>query len=98
MLPTDDGRLRRRLISTLRDSDHGQAIRADLRAALGTLPEWMHAIVRELLRQTEATDLAGHWRARRLGSPLMRNLWHSSNNYIRLYNELNSSSLRGGSR
>ena len=58
----------------------------------------MRAMVRELLRQTEATELAGHWRARLLGSPLMRNLWHSSNNCIQLYNELNSSSLRGGSR
>ena len=94
MLPIDDGRL----VSIFRDSGHGQAIRDDLRAGLGTLPEWMRVIVRELLRQTLATELAGHWRARLLGSPLMRSLWHSSNNCIRLYNELNSSSLRGGSR
>jgi hypothetical protein len=56
MLPADDGRLRRRLVSILRDPDHGQAIRDDLRAGLSALPEWMRAIVRDLLKETETTE------------------------------------------
>lgn len=56
MLPTDDGGLRRRLISILRNPDHGQAIRDDLRAGFSALPEWMRAIVRDLLRETENTQ------------------------------------------
>jgi uncharacterized protein DUF6088 len=58
MLPSDDGGLRRRLISILRDPDHGLAIRDDLRAGFSALPEWMRAIVRDLLRDAEATDSA----------------------------------------
>jgi hypothetical protein len=58
MLPSDDGGLRRRLISILRDPDHGAAIRDDLRAGFSALPEWMRAIVRDLLRDAEATDSA----------------------------------------
>jgi hypothetical protein len=53
MLPSDDGGLRRRLLSILRDPDHGLAIRDDLRAGFSALPEWMRAIVRDLLRDTE---------------------------------------------
>jgi hypothetical protein len=55
MLPSDDGGLRRRLISILRDADHGPAIRDDLRAGFSALPEWMRAIVRDLLRDAENT-------------------------------------------
>lgn len=55
MLPSDDGGLRRRLISILRDPDHGPAIRDDLRAGFSALPEWMRAIVRDLLREAENT-------------------------------------------
>jgi hypothetical protein len=55
MLPSDDGGLRRRLISILRDPDHGLAIRDDLRAGFSALPEWMRAIVRDLLRDAEDT-------------------------------------------
>jgi hypothetical protein len=55
MLPSDDGGLRRRLISILRDPDHGPAIRDDLRAGFSALPEWMRAIVRDLLRDAEDT-------------------------------------------
>jgi hypothetical protein len=55
MLPSDDGGLRRRLISILRDPDHGAAIRDDLRAGFSALPEWMRAIVRDLLREAENT-------------------------------------------
>lgn len=53
MLPSDDGGLRRRLISILRDPDHGLAIRDDLQAGFSALPEWMRAIVRDLLRDAE---------------------------------------------
>jgi Family of unknown function (DUF6088) len=55
MLPSDDGGLRRRLISILRNPDHGQAIRDDLRAGFSALPEWMRVIVRDLLRDAGAT-------------------------------------------
>jgi hypothetical protein len=50
MLPSDDGRLKRRLVSILRDQDHGRAICDDLRAGLSALPEWMREIIRQLLR------------------------------------------------
>jgi len=56
MLPSDDGGLRCRLISILRNPDHGQAIRDDLRAGFSALPEWMRAIVRDLLRKAETTE------------------------------------------
>ena len=51
MLPSDDGSLRKRLISILRDPDHGRAIQDDLCSGLSALPEWMRMIVRDLLRQ-----------------------------------------------
>ena len=56
MLPSDDGVLRRRLISILRNPDHGQAIRDDLRAGFSALPEWMRVIVRDLLREADTTE------------------------------------------
>jgi hypothetical protein len=52
MLPCDDGGLRRRLVSILRDHDQGPAIRADLRAGFSALPEWMRVIVRGLLQES----------------------------------------------
>jgi hypothetical protein len=54
MLPSDDGSLRKRLVSILRDPDHGQAIQDDLRSGLSALPEWMRVIVRDLLQQANA--------------------------------------------
>lgn len=51
MLPSDDGKLRRRLVSILSDPDHGRAIRDDLCTSLRDLPEWMREIVRELLSE-----------------------------------------------
>jgi Family of unknown function (DUF6088) len=51
MLPSDDGQLRRRLVSILRDPEHGQAIRDDLMVGLSALPEWMREIVRALLHK-----------------------------------------------
>jgi Family of unknown function (DUF6088) len=59
MLRSDDGQLRRRLVSILRDPGHGRAIRDDLRAGLSALPDWLRKIVRDLLRQAETTELAG---------------------------------------
>jgi hypothetical protein len=41
MLPSDDGSLRKRLISILKDPDHGLAIQDDLRSGLSAMPEWM---------------------------------------------------------
>ena len=54
MLPSDDGSLHKRLISILKDPDHGQAIQDDLRSGLSALPEWMRMIVRDLSRQANA--------------------------------------------
>jgi hypothetical protein len=54
MLPSDDGSLHQRLVSILKDSDHGQAIQDDLRSGLSALPEWMRMIVRNLLQQANA--------------------------------------------
>jgi hypothetical protein len=54
MLPSDDGSLRKRLVSILKDPNHGQAIQDDLRSGLSALPEWMRMIVRDLLQQVSA--------------------------------------------
>ena len=54
MLPSDDGSLHQRLVSILKDPDHGQAIQDDLRSGLSALPEWMRMIVRDLLQQVSA--------------------------------------------
>jgi hypothetical protein len=52
ILPSDDGQLRRRLLSILRDPQHGKAIRDDLRTNLSALPDWMREIVRDLLYES----------------------------------------------
>jgi hypothetical protein len=57
MLPSDDGSLRKRLVSILKDPNHGQAIQDDLRSGLSALPEWMRMIVRDLLLQANAESL-----------------------------------------
>lgn len=54
LLPSDDGQLRRRLVSILRDPAHGRAIRNDLRAGFSALSEWMREIVRDLIRVAES--------------------------------------------
>jgi Family of unknown function (DUF6088) len=41
MLPSDDGSLRKRPVSILKNPDHGQTIQNDLRSGLSALPEWM---------------------------------------------------------
>jgi hypothetical protein len=56
MLPSDDGSLRKRLVSILKDPDHGQAIQDDLRGGLSALPEWMRLIVRDLLLQANSAE------------------------------------------
>ena len=52
ILPSDDGQLRRRLLSILRDPRHGEAIRDDLRTNLSALPGWMREILRNLLYES----------------------------------------------
>jgi hypothetical protein len=54
MLPSDDGSIHKRLISILKNPDHGLAIQDDLRSGLPILPEWMRVIVRDLLKQVSA--------------------------------------------
>jgi len=56
MLPSDDGSIRKRLVSILKDPDQGQAIQDDLRDGLHALPEWMRIPVRDLLRQSGPLD------------------------------------------
>jgi hypothetical protein len=51
MLPSDDGTLRKRLASILKDADHGQAIQNDLRGGMSAMPEWIRVIVRDLLQE-----------------------------------------------
>jgi hypothetical protein len=51
MLPSDDGSIRKRLISILTASEQGQAIQDDLNNGLSAMPEWMQSTVRDLLRQ-----------------------------------------------
>jgi hypothetical protein len=48
-LPQDKPQIVRRLQAILRDPVHGKSLRDDLQAGLLTLPNWMQAIVRELL-------------------------------------------------
>ena len=54
MLPSDDGSIRKRLISILTAPQHGEAIQDDLNKGLSALPEWMRLIVRDLLRQANS--------------------------------------------
>ena len=81
MLHSDDGSLRRRLVSILKDPDHGQPIQDDLRHGVSALPEWMRAVVRDLLRHinAEGPDPAGKHKVlvrtmpgTPLASPIMR--------------------------
>ena len=51
MLPSDDGRILKRLVAILKDPGHGQSIQQDLRNGLSALPDWMRIIVRGLLQQ-----------------------------------------------
>ncbi len=67
MLPSDDGSLRRRLVSILRERGHGQAIQDDLRSGLPALPEWMRMIVRDLLQQASAGARPASGNSKRLG-------------------------------
>lgn len=55
MLPSDDGRIMKRLVAILKDLDHGQAIQQDLHRGLSALPDWMRVIVRDLLKRANET-------------------------------------------
>jgi hypothetical protein len=80
MLPSDDGSLRKRLVSILKDPDHGQAIQDDLRSGLSALPEWMRMIVRDLLRQAnaEAPPAAEKQKPSRRAAPIIKSVRSSS--------------------
>jgi hypothetical protein len=56
LLPADDGRILKRLVTIFHDPVHGRAIRDDLSNGLPTLPEWMQTIVRNLLQQVNGSD------------------------------------------
>jgi len=58
MLSSDDGSIRKHLVSILKDADHGKAIEDDLRDGLHVLPEWVRVIVRDLLPQASRADQA----------------------------------------
>jgi len=51
MLPSDDGRILKRLVAILKDPRYGQSIQQDLRSGLSALPDWMRVIVRDLLQR-----------------------------------------------
>jgi hypothetical protein len=81
MLPSDDGSLRKRLVSILRDPDHGQAIQNDLRSGLSAMPEWMRVIVRDLLQQASAGESPSVEKAkpsRRAPAPIIKKARGSS--------------------
>jgi len=54
MLPSDDGRILKRLVAILKDPRHGKSIQQDLRSGLSALPDWMRIIVRDLLQRAAA--------------------------------------------
>jgi hypothetical protein len=62
VLPTDRESILSRLRDLLAEAPHGPAIRADLREGFAMLPQWMQAVVRELLEDAGRDDAAG-WRA-----------------------------------
>jgi hypothetical protein len=58
MLPSDDGRILKRLGAILKDPHHGQSIQQDWRNGLSALPDWMRIIVRGLLQQASGKGTA----------------------------------------
>jgi hypothetical protein len=81
MLPSDDESLIKRLVSILKDPDHGQAIQNDLRSGLSALPEWMRVIVRDLLQQANAGESPSAEKAkpsRRAPAPIIKKARGSS--------------------
>jgi hypothetical protein len=56
VLPSDDGRILKRLAAILKDPGHGQAIQQDLRSGLSALPDWMRVIVRDLFRHANEKE------------------------------------------
>jgi hypothetical protein len=55
LLSSDDGSIRTRLVRILKDPVHGPAIQSDLRNGFHALPDWMQALVRELLQQASTS-------------------------------------------
>jgi len=49
MIPSNNGSIRKRLVSILKDADHAQAIQDDLRGGLHALPEWMRGFTLTML-------------------------------------------------
>jgi len=66
MLPSDDGSLQKRLLSILKDAEHGHAIQDDLRSGLSALPEWMRMVVRDLFQQVNAGAPPAAWKPKSL--------------------------------
>jgi hypothetical protein len=58
MLPSDGGRILKRLGAILKDPHHGQSIQQDWRNGLSALPDWMRIIVRGLLQQASGKGTA----------------------------------------
>ncbi len=56
MLPADEDRILKRLLTVLQDPKHGQAIQDDLKKGLPTLPTWMQRFIRKLLKQAKVED------------------------------------------
>jgi hypothetical protein len=69
MLPSDDGRILKRLVAILKDPRHGQSIRQDLRSGLSALPDWMRIIVRDLLQRAAEKGKAKATQRVRAGAP-----------------------------
>jgi len=80
MLPSDDGSLHKRLVSILKDPDHGHAIQNDLRSGLSAMPEWMRVIVRDLLQQANAGESSAEKArpSRRAPAPIIKKARGSS--------------------
>lgn len=69
MLPSDDGRLLKRLVAILKDPDHGQAIQQDLRNGLSSLPDWIRVIVRGLFQLANAKGKVKATQSAEVGAP-----------------------------
>jgi hypothetical protein len=56
LLPTDQGRILKRLQAIISDPAHGAAIRQDLAAGIHTLPTWMRNLVRGAIVQSHSSN------------------------------------------
>jgi hypothetical protein len=71
-LPTDRDRILAQLSVILNDRRHGKALLDDLRAGVGTLPAWMQAIIREVLKSGMASSSSSDRRQQRPSRPKPR--------------------------